>query len=217
MVKRVFDSAASPELYEIKRKAMTAENRSPDRRVIKTKRAIKSAFAKLLSEKDINDITISDIAAVADINRKTFYNYYSGVHEVVDEIENDIISHVDEAITDIDFKNNLESPYLLFEKLTAVINTDMDFFGYLLSMNSNVSLTSKITELLSAKVKTVIRPYLETEDEQLDLMLTFMMSGMVAVYRQWFNSDRTEPIDDISNRINILTFKGLNGFLGTDF
>lgn len=216
-MKRVFDSAASPELYEIKRKAMTAENRSPDRRVIKTKRAIKSAFAKLLSEKDINDITISDIAAVADINRKTFYNYYSGVHEVVDEIENDIISHVDEAITDIDFKNNLESPYLLFEKLTAVINTDMDFFGYLLSMNSNVSLTSKITELLSAKVKTVIRPYLETEDEQLDLMLTFMMSGMVAVYRQWFNSDRTEPIDDISNRINILTFKGLNGFLGTDF
>ena len=196
---------------------MTAENRSPDRRVIKTKRAIKSAFAKLLSEKDINDITISDIAAVADINRKTFYNYYSGVHEVVDEIENDIISHVDEAITAIDFKNNLASPYLLFEKLTAVINTDMDFFGYLLSMNSNVSLTSKITELLSAKVKTVIRPYLETEDEQLDLMLTFMMSGMVAVYRQWFNSDRTEPIDDISNRINILTFKGLNGFLGTDF
>ena len=66
---------------------MTAENRSPDRRVIKTKRAIKSAFAKLLSEKDINDITISDIAAVADINRKTFYNYYSGVHEVVDEMD----------------------------------------------------------------------------------------------------------------------------------
>ena len=188
-----------------------------DRRVVKTKRAIKEAFAKLLTQKDINDITISDIAAQADINRKTFYNYYSGVHEVVDEIENDIISHVDEAITDIYFKNILESPYLLFEKLTAVINTYMDFFGYLLSMNSNVSLTSKITELLSAKVKTVIRPYLETEDEQLDLMLTFMMSGMVAVYRQWFNSDRTEPIDDISNRINILAFKGLNGFLGTDF
>ena len=196
---------------------MTAEKRSPDRRVIKTKRAIKSAFAKLLTEKDINDITISDIAAVADINRKTFYNYYSGVHEVIDEIENDIISHVDEALTDIDFKNTLESPYLLFEKLTAVINTDMDFFGYLLGMNTNVSLTSKITELLSSKVKAVILQYLDFEEERLDLMLTFMMSGMVAVYKQWFNSDRTQPIEEISNQINIFVFKGLNGFLGIDF
>lgn len=50
-----------------------------DRRVIKTKRAIKEAFAKLLTQKDINDITISDIAAEANINRKTFYNYYGGI------------------------------------------------------------------------------------------------------------------------------------------
>ena len=42
-----------------------------DRRVVKTKRAIKEAFAKLLTQKDINDITISDIAAEANINRKT--------------------------------------------------------------------------------------------------------------------------------------------------
>ncbi len=196
---------------------MTAEKHSTDRRVIRTKRAIKNAFARLLTEKDINDITISDIAAVADINRKTFYNYYSGVHEVIDEIENDIISHVDVALTEIDFKNSLESPYLLFEKLTAVINTDMDFFGYLLSMNSNVSLTSKIVELLSAKVRAILIQYLDIDEQRLDLMLSFMISGMVSVYKQWFNSDRSEPVEEISRQMNILAFKGLNGFLGTDF
>ena len=196
---------------------MSTENRSADRRVIKTKRAIKNAFARLLTEKDINDITISDIAAVADINRKTFYNYYSGVHEVIDEIENDIIRHVDEALTDIDFKSSIDSPYLIFEKLTAVINTDMDFFGYLLSMNSNVSLSSKIVELLSVKVKAIIMPYLDTDEDRVDLMLNFMISGMVAVYKRWFNSERSEPIEEISGQINILAFKGLNGFLNLDF
>lgn len=195
---------------------MSVEKRSVDRRVIKTKRAIKNAFAKLLTEKDINDITISDIAAVADINRKTFYNYYSGVHEVIDEIENDIISHVDEALTEIDFKSSIESPYLLFEKLTAVINTDMDFFGYLLSMNSNVSLSSKIVELLTSKVKAIIMQYLDTDEDSIDLMLEFMISGMVAVYKRWFNSERSEPVEEISGKINILAFKGLNGFLGTN-
>ena len=196
---------------------MTTEKHATDRRVIRTKKAIKSAFARLLTEKDINDITISDIAAVADINRKTFYNYYSGVHEVIDEIENDIISHVDEALTDIDFKSSLESPYRIFEKLTAIINTDMDFFGYLLSMNSNVSLSSKIVELLTMKVRALLKRSIEIEDDRLDLMLVFMISGMVAVYKQWFNSDRSEPVEELSRRMNVLAFKGLNGYLGTDF
>lgn len=192
---------------------MTTEKRAPDRRVIKTKRAIKNAFAKLLSQKDINDITISDIAAEADINRKTFYNYYAGVHEVIDEIENDVVSHFDAALTEIDFKNSLNRPNLIFEKLTNIINADMDFFGYLLSMNSNVSLSSKITDMLTGKVKTLIMQYVDVDEVHVDIMLEFMISGMVAVYRRWFNSDRSEPVEEISSQIKTLAFQGLNGFL----
>lgn len=39
-----------------------------DRRVLKTKRAIYNAFVELLSEKEINHITITDISKKADIN-----------------------------------------------------------------------------------------------------------------------------------------------------
>lgn len=193
------------------------EKRATDRRVIKTKRAIKNALMHLLNDRDINDITISDIAAQADINRKTFYNYYSGVHEVIDEMEDDIISHVDEALTDIDFIDNLENPYLIFEKLTSVISTDMDTFGYLLGMNTNVGLLSKMVDLLKAKVKSVILPVVELDELRLNLMLEFMITGMVAVYKRWFNSDRRASIDEISRQMNILAFKGLNGYLNLDF
>ena len=191
--------------------------RATDRRVIKTKRAIKNALMHLLNDRDINDITISDIAAQADINRKTFYNYYSGVHEVINEMEDDIISHVDEALTDIDFIDNLENPYLIFEKLTSVISTDMDTFGYLLGMNTNVGLLSKMVDLLKAKVKSVILPVVELDELRLNLMLEFMITGMVAVYKRWFNSDRRASIDEISRQMNILAFKGLNGYLNLDF
>lgn len=193
------------------------EKRATDRRVIKTKRAIKNALMHLLNDRDINDITISDIAAQADINRKTFYNYYSGVHEVIDEMEDDIISHVDEALTDIDFIDNLENPYLIFEKLTSVISTDMDTFGYLLGMNTNVGLLSKMVDLLKAKVKSVILPVVELDELRLNLMLEFMITGMVAVFKRWFNSDRRASIDEISRQMNILAFKGLNGYLNLDF
>lgn len=57
---------------------MEKSEKKTDRRVIKTKKAIHMAFVKLLSQKSVNEITVKDIADEADINRKTFYNYYSG-------------------------------------------------------------------------------------------------------------------------------------------
>ena len=190
--------------------------RATDRRVIKTKRAIKNAFAKILSEKDINDITISDIAATADINRKTFYNYYAGIYEVVDEIENDIVNRFDEALTEVDLTTNVNTPYRVFDKITNVINTDIEFFGFLLSMNSNVSLSTKLVDLLKNKARLVLNNYLDIPEERLELMLCFMVNGFVAVYRSWLNSDRTQPIEMISEGINTLCFKGVNGYLGID-
>lgn len=187
-----------------------------DRRVVKTKRAIKEAFAKLLTQKDINDITISDIAAEANINRKTFYNYYGGIYEVVGEIEDDIVRLIDKEVTGIGFQNSLQSPYLIFEKLTKVINTDTDFFGYLLGMNANVSLESKIADLLKSKFKLFVLQDVEISELRLNLMTEFIISGMVAVYRRWFNSDRSEPIETISEEMQLLAFEGLNGFLDVE-
>ena len=45
-----------------------AEEKKTDRRVIKTKRAIRNAFAELLSHKDINDITIKFRSDVVDLS-----------------------------------------------------------------------------------------------------------------------------------------------------
>ena len=190
--------------------------KTPDRRVIRTKRAIKSAFAQLLNEKNINDITVSDIAALADINRKTFYNYYAGVYAVVDEIEDDIVRRFDALLTEPDFEENASRPYMVFEKLTAIINTDPEFFGYLMGMNANVNMSAKLVELLKTKAKAILLKYLSVEEHKLDLMLDFMVTGAVAVYRRWFNSDRREPLEEISRNINLMIFQGLKGYLNID-
>ncbi len=89
---------------------MEKKPKSVDRRVLKTKRAIRNAFAKLMVEKDINDITIMELADTADINRKTFYNYYSGVYQVVEDIERDILTSYEELLGGIEFKQYMNTP-----------------------------------------------------------------------------------------------------------
>ncbi len=58
-----------------------------DRRQKKTRQAIQNALLTLMREKPMNKITVSELAATADVNRKTFYNHYSNIQEVRDELE----------------------------------------------------------------------------------------------------------------------------------
>ena len=184
-----------------------------DLRVIKTKKAIRNAFAELLSEKDIQKITIKDIADAAVINRKTFYNYYAGVYSVVDEIENEIIMAFIDALRDADFKQLLHEPYEIFKKLTTIINSDFDFYSHLMKMDSNTSLISKIIQALEVNIKKSSSEQISMNKSTLDLVFDYAIAGMITVYQKWFNSDRTESIEEISKALSIIVSSGVNGLL----
>ena len=187
-----------------------------DLRVIKTKKAIRDAFAELLSEKDIHKITIKDIADTAVINRKTFYNYYAGVYAVVDEIENEIIMAFNEALRDVDFKQLLREPYEIFKKLTSIINSDFNFYSHLMKMDNNMSLISKIILALEFNVKKSFSEQISINKSTLDLVFDYAVAGMITVYQKWFNSSRTQSIEEISKSLSIIIFSGVNGLLDNE-
>lgn len=52
------------------------EDRSEDRRVRKSKKALEEALIRLLAKKTITEITVTELTEEADIHRGTFYNHY---------------------------------------------------------------------------------------------------------------------------------------------
>lgn len=184
-----------------------------DRRVIKTKKAIRNAFAELLSEKDLNDITVKDIADRADINRKTFYNYYPGVYQVVEEIENEIVDLFKGTLKDIDFTLVLKEPYLLFGRLTDIINSELDFYGHLFQAERNSNLSSKVAKAMMKATKSSLSSQIDLDEERLDIIINYSISGMFGVYQSWFNSDRHQSIEKISRLISELCIHGLNSIM----
>ena len=192
---------------------MEKKTKSVDRRVLKTKRAIRTAFAKLMVTKDINDITIIELAETADINRKTFYNYYSGVYQVMEDIENDILQSYETLLGNVQFKQSMEAPYSLFERFSRLINMDPEFFGYLLSMNGNASVITRIIRLLKDKTREVMVSQIDMEDYKADIMIDFILSGMLSVYQHWYGSDKSVPLEEVTQIISTMSFNGVNGVL----
>lgn len=185
---------------------MEPANRKSDLRVMKTKRAIHTAFAELLTEKDMDDITVTDIASRAIINRKTFYNNYRGVYELVDELENEVIRTFETAMQGIDF---IENPYAVFVKLTEIINSDMDFYGALLRSSRNAGLAHKIRQTLQQKAQDMFASRVDMPPDQMEVMMNYSISGMVAVYQSWFNSERRQLIEEVSDIVSRMCLAGL--------
>ncbi|MBE6902749.1 MAG: TetR/AcrR family transcriptional regulator, partial [Ruminococcaceae bacterium] len=116
---------------------MTSELRhNTDKRVIRTKKAIKNALFKLMESKDISDITISELTASANVNRRTFYTHYRTITDILEEIENDLVAALTEMLKDVDVNNCSESIEKLFLRFHSIISEEFDFYFHLMKLDT---------------------------------------------------------------------------------
>lgn len=188
------------------------ETRKPDRRVLKTKRAIRTAFAQLLSRKPLEDITVKDIADTADINRKTFYNYYTNVGQVLDEVENEIVTAFEADLTDFDFQRDVQDSRQVFSRLTGLIESDLDFYGQMFHLGSNTRLLEKLAIVLREKSMDFFCSRNAADPDTIQIAVDYTISGIVSVHKNWFLSGRKIPIEKLSATVTELVSNGLSAF-----
>ena len=70
-----------------------------DRRQKKTREAIFEAFSGLLSEKNLNKITVGEIIERADVGRATFYSHFETKDHLTEELCEELFSNIFESNT----------------------------------------------------------------------------------------------------------------------
>ncbi len=183
-------------------------DKKTDRRVLKTKRAIYNAFVELLSEKEINHITITDISKKADINRKTFYNYYSNTYEVMEEIENLTVDTFIKRLDAIEFTNMTDFLTEIFSQFTEIINSDLDFFSHLFKTNNRSILIVKIVEAIKEYIRKRIEKEQELDIQKFNIVADFYIPGILSVYMNWFINNHNIPIEELSHILTDLILHG---------
>ena len=69
-----------------------------DRRIVRSRNAILSAFERLLMDKPLADITVSAIAREANVDRKTFYVHFGTVDGLLDAIAVDVVEMIADSV-----------------------------------------------------------------------------------------------------------------------
>ena len=159
------------------------DTQKTDIRIIKTKKAIWDATLKLLSQKNIEEISITELAQTAQINRKTFYNYYQTIYQVVDDIENETVEKFVSTIKANDWYDGNELDFhKIFFCITEAVRDNMEFFRPLLNISKTSSVIIKVEKNLKEKSVTYFKQYLDMDDDLLTISMDYVISGMFSTY-----------------------------------
>ncbi len=184
-----------------------------DRRVIKTKKAICNALIELLGTKTLNEITIKEVADLADVNRKTIYNYYAGVREILEEIEDTVVLAIDEVLAKVDMYKTLENPLTIFDTINNILNSNLDFYRKLFNVNASSKLINKIMSSVALKLKNVLLQQNLVPADKVDLVSNYVVGGMLHSYQFWFNSNSDIPLSQFSKNISKILLHGIVGVI----
>ncbi len=185
-----------------------------DRRVIRTRKRIEDAVLSLLNHHTIDELTVKAIAAKADINRKTFYNHHTNVHDVVDAIQTEIVTALTVQFERFDHDAMLHDPSPLLRLSAQTLENELAVNVF---KNHPLLLSAFMEKLKHAFVDTLISVYESNHDTPASrsyFTTTFTVSGALDVYLAWLQNPHGVTLEQLSDDIGKIIAEGVISFVG---
>ena len=136
-------------------------------------------LVKLLNEHSYHQISVTKLCCAAQIHRSTFYEYYENMDQLLDEIEDEFMSHI--PFLDC-HANESESRTLVLEFVNYVRDHSDIFIALINSqrlMEPFTEQSRKTAHLVNRKKQASNRKTRE------DLLVTYTVTGSIALIKAW--------------------------------
>lgn len=167
-----------------------------DLRVIKSKKNIKNAFLELMAEKGYQNITVTDIAKKAMINRKTFYFHYETKESLYNEIADEVTNLIKpEELISVIQASSKEGQINIMYHFLMELNAHKKECRVFLDDRSNPGFSNKLKQKLSDALlsRTEITKRTKGTKYNFELLVDSYFAVFQVVFRTWINSDSNDP------------------------
>jgi AcrR family transcriptional regulator len=164
-----------------------------DLRITKTRRAIRHTFAAMICEMNYEQVTIKELTVRARINRKTFYAHYPTLDALLGQMQDELVEGFIKQT----------SPFKGLNDITALVK---EFFLYttdhewlkdrILCSGSYRFVSDKVVERIISINKNY-KSALDLDACTEKIVITFLTSSTLEMYRQWVADGRKISIDEM--------------------
>ncbi len=184
-----------------------------DRRVRKTKAALRHGLALLTQKKSMKEISVKELVEEVDINRSTFYLHYTDIYNMVAEIENELITEFKRAIDLYSPTSSEEEMCRFFEHIYSILRDNREICLALVSENGDISFIRQVENFVAEKVKKILESGIIKDKYDVKYVFDFGISGAMGLFKQWLtDEDAPEPVHmgKITTNIIVGTFKNFD-------
>lgn len=178
-----------------------------DRRVLKSKEAIRQCFLALLKDKKLKQVTVSEICRMANIGRGTFYLHYLDVYDLYDQIEAELYQGLYQLFESCYPTSDAENCRRLADGLTGYVAENKEIFLLLnqaVDGHSLQKLCAVFYEKAILENKTM-NPSANPDYETVEAI--FAVSGMVGVLERWLSGGMRISREWVAEMLNHILCK----------
>ncbi|MCL2842658.1 MAG: TetR/AcrR family transcriptional regulator [Oscillospiraceae bacterium] len=170
-------------------------DRKEDRRIRKTKKALREGLAELLMEKNIQNITVRELTDKADVHRSTFYANFKDIYDLYKQVEDVVIQEV----SDILFAEYNFDTKAFFGVLFRYIADNKSVCRLVFGGSASSAFFNRISNLIQKSCVDCWRGEynLTAATEAIEPYARFFISGSLGVIGEWATSDFERPAEGL--------------------
>ena len=181
-----------------------------DRRVRRTKQRMLTALSSLLTTKKINQITVKELADLADVNRTTFYFYYDNIPDMLDKVEQEMF--VDFQNTCAQFREEqsaTESTGVFLTRVFQFLQDNADMAKILLGPSGDYAFMEKLKNAIGVTKPEEMTNFTGSQKGE-QYFNPFVVSGFIGMIQYWLSCDMPDPPDEMAYFTLNLILRGRN-------
>ena len=144
------------------------------------------------------------ICELADLNRSTFYNYYSDIPDMLSKLEDELYNeflytleaHIPKKEKVVDVS---KGGHKFIEDMCSVIKNNYEFCRCIFSKNGDLNFLFKLEEMIENNLKNQLREIFDGKIDHLTYVYSFFKSGYIGILKEWMKGGCVESSEEIAN------------------
>jgi AcrR family transcriptional regulator len=168
-----------------------------------------------MKEKELSKITVTELAQLAEVDRKTFYLHYKGIEDVIREFQDQILQSSQDFDAFLEDTDPLENSFLLFEK---IVSENLEFMKIFIQSGAYTYFFDHMKDMIQQRRKNWIWKkypgYSEETKRKILMVMDSILASVFSLYFQWIEKNEDLSLQEVGILARTFVKDGLNGVIG---
>jgi AcrR family transcriptional regulator len=173
-----------------------------DRKTRYTRKVLRDSLVELMMNKPITKITIKELCENADINRTTFYAHYRDQYDILQQVEEEILTCIENILDKYESTSGRRELGEMVGEIFNFIAGNSNSIQTLLGENGDLGFQKRLFRRFMRKEH--VMKYFSSKsipEETKDYWYVYLISGAIGLTQHWLKDDMSMPVPELAKML----------------